>query len=400
MADRKISSPVPEESGAGDASSRKRSRRSQAQRDARRAPWRKLFDAYEDLEGKPAGWRFEPLDVRNIEPPPEATIGRRIDGQGLIYPGMSHSFFGDADSMKTWLALFIVREAMASRDDRGHPDQSVVYLDCERNRRTFVRRMALIGADLETLHHTCAYFRVTMPLVSRHGVPTAGYKELDLALDYFRDAIVIIDGVTEFMGIHAWDVNSPTDVASYHALLLRRWPGARTTIEIDHTAKMQFGRRTQFGSQHKRAGIDGASYEVVKIAGNTPKVSVARVLLRKDNEDGIREHCDADEDGLAAVLRLDSTVEPAKFELLAPDSWGALPVETRKLTLGDRAAAVLADSDVEMTAADVLAAVNADGGAPAQLTGIRSALQNLRRAGAAESTTGFGGENRWSVPSR
>ncbi|MEP6871008.1 MAG: AAA family ATPase [Anaerolineaceae bacterium] len=324
--------PVPADAGTGASAttpSAKKQRRSRAQLDHRRDPWRSLYDAYDAVDREPTAWRFEPLDVENIQPPPQATICRRDDQQGLLFPGMAHSFFGDADSMKTWLAMFAVREAMASEDVHGRPDQSVMYLDCERNRETFVRRMASIGTDLEALRANCAYFRVVVPLLGPNNKPTDGYRDLDIALDYFNPSILVIDGVTEFMAIHGWDVNDPTDVARYHALLLRRWPGARTTVEIDHTAKNSFGPRTQFGSQHKRAGIDGASYEVEKkMDAGQGGVSASRVLLRKDNEGGIREHCDVT--GVAAWLRLDSTDDGAwRLDLLAPDAWAVAGLQAK-----------------------------------------------------------------------
>lgn len=310
-------------------------------------PWKRLANAYDALDREATSWRFEPLDVENIEPPPEASLCRRDDGQGLMFSGMAHSFFGEADSMKSWIAAFLVREAMSDHDDDGRPP-SVMYLDCERNRRTFVRRMASIGTDLESLRRRCAYFRVRDPLVDRRGNTTDGFLDLDIALEYFDPAILVIDGVTEFMAVHEWDVNNATDVARYHALLLRRWPGVRTTVEIDHTAKNTIGTRTQLGSQHKRAGIDGASYEVVKVKGMSAGlggVSASKIKLRKDNEGGVREKCDAS--GTAAIIRLDSSHDPWKLELLGPESWATLGMVT-KSEERDAALNALADQAVDL----------------------------------------------------
>jgi len=116
-------------------------------------------------------------------------------------------------------------------------------------------------------------------------------------------------------------VNDAVDVAKYQGkimLLPTSWGGNQVTLEIDHVAK-QKGEKTALGSQHKKAGITGASYlfDNVQHAGEGG-VARSKIFVAKDSEGGAPGGGD---DRFVGVLKLDSSVTPWSLEI-SPDTWG------------------------------------------------------------------------------
>lgn len=220
----------------------------------------------------------------------------REDGAKLVYENRAHSFVGEAESLKSWAALVTAIEFARG----GH---GVVYVDCESTLDNFARRLKdLDGADV--IEHL-AYVRPDEPLFEKTWDKTKstwGFVETEAAKDFlavgraYQAELLIIDGVTEVMALHGLDINQATDIARYHSMLLRRWSGKITTIEIDHVAKGDFSgggssvSRGAIGSQHKRAGIDGAAYLFTPVAkGGVGGISSSRVQLIKDREGMVRK---------------------------------------------------------------------------------------------------------------
>lgn len=103
----------------------------------------------------------------------------------------------------------------------------------------------------------------------------------------YNPKLVIVDGVTEWFAMHGLDVASATDVAKYQKMLMKRFSGHITTVEIDHVPKADNpnGRVTALGSQHKEAGMDGAVFEFRSVLhGGVGGTSTADIYLIKDRE--------------------------------------------------------------------------------------------------------------------
>jgi hypothetical protein len=171
--------------------------------------------------------------------------------------------------------------------------------------------MEQLGVGADEREERICYIRPDEPL--------QGAAEADLAFlgDFFKPHLVVIDGVTEFFALHGWDINSATDTAKYQKKLLKRFPGELTAIEIDHTGK-DGGGRGAIGSQHKRAGIDGATYffRRAKKVGGRGGVSEATLSVRKDREGMVRPQALPNDQ--IALLRLDSTSGVLVVSLLPP----------------------------------------------------------------------------------
>lgn len=235
-----------------------------------------------------------------IEPPAYLP---RTDGNCLIYPGRAHSFFGPSESLKSWVALLTCRSVVEAGG-------VALYIDFEDDEVSFVERARIVGIPDNDIGASLRYIRPEEPLLP--GKPSDW--DLDLAERDLDPALVIIDGVSEAFALHGWDAFSATDTAKYHRLLLRSFERA-ATIEIDHTSKTE--GRGQYGSQHKRAGIDGASYEFKPqtIEGKGGH-SVVTLTVSKDRHGRVREFARG---GTAAVFHLDATTDPANLYLEVPD---------------------------------------------------------------------------------
>lgn len=224
----------------------------------------------------------------------ELTVARpeylkRPDGQALIYPGRRHSFFGPSESLKSWAALLAAKEVLAA-------GRTALYVDFEDDAISFYERAVLVGIPEAALGRALRYIRPDEPLRGR------AETDLRLLASDLDPALVVIDGVTEAMTLHGWHPYDPKDAADYQHLLLRGY-GSAAVIEIDHTSKDS--GRGQLGSQQKRAGLDGASYEfeVVKAAGRGGH-SVAEMKVSKDRHGYVRHFAT---NGVAATFNLDTT---------------------------------------------------------------------------------------------
>jgi hypothetical protein len=263
------------------------------------------LEANEDFNYRRTTWYRQNLAryIGTEETPP--AFLPRTDGVKLLYAGKAHSFIGAPGSLKTWCAFVACRDFIA----QGH---NVLYIDCEGSPGPFVRKMSALGVPEEHLLRHVVYVRPNEPLRDNR----SAIADLFLQGKHFRPAFLVIDGVTEFMALHDWDINSATDVAKYQKLLLRRFADEVTTVEIDHTAKA-YGSTTAIGSQHKRAGIDGVTYLFAKAksSGVGGRSSVT-MKVAKDREGMVLPHCKGD--GVAAKFILDGSSGTLVAELEPP----------------------------------------------------------------------------------
>jgi hypothetical protein len=207
--------------------------------------------------------------------PPQFLV--RSDGRALIYPGRPHVFFGESESLKSWAALEACREVIAA----GY---TALYVDFESSEPSFVERCrharvpeAAIGAALQ-------YVRPTEPLTGAGSRALIARSEWNTALSR-TNGLVVLDGVSECYALHSWNINDATDAARSQATFS---VAGAATIAIDHTAK-DAGRGV-LGSQHKRAGLDGAEYEFTsRVRGGRGGESISAVRVTKDRHGWVRE---------------------------------------------------------------------------------------------------------------
>ena len=237
---------------------------------------------------------WQPVDLEAVLEgswePPEPSVGQRVDGIGLFYPGKSHTVVSETEGGKTWLALSAVYDELKA----GH---RVVYLDFEDDEGGIVGRLLTLGANRDRIRKQFRYVRPTHPL-------GAGIH-LDDLLNHFKmgddntyadedyTSLVVIDGVTEAMALHNLDPNKNNEVAAFGRLLpdiLTQFGAA--VVSLDHVVKDREGRgRYALGGVHKLNGLDGAAYV---LENRTPfgigMKGKSTIRIAKDRPGQLRRH--------------------------------------------------------------------------------------------------------------
>jgi hypothetical protein len=210
-----------------------------------------------------------------LDPPP--TMLRRTDGIPLFYAGGVHTVSGESESGKTWLCLLAALQEL----DAGH---DVTFVDFEDRADRVIARLLALGARPQQIRDHFNYIRPDRPL------DDTGRHQLAPALT--GRTLVIVDGVTEAMTLHGYDLNSNEDSARFQALL-PRWIADHgpAVVMIDHVVKDKEKQdRHAIGAQHKLAGIDGAAYMVKAIQPFARgKRGIAQIIVAKDRPGYVRE---------------------------------------------------------------------------------------------------------------
>lgn len=240
-----------------------------------------LTEARDSLANPPATTTWSPVDLAPVlageylDPPP--TMLHRTDGVALLYDGAVHVIAGESESGKTWLALIAALELLQN-------DEPVVFVDFEDRADRVVGRLLGLGATFDQIAANFSYIRPDRPL------DDDGRAQLAPHLTGAR--LVILDGVTEAMTLHGYDLNSNADTALYLALL-PRWIADHgpAVVMIDHLPKdKEKHDRHAIGAQHKLAGIDGVQYLVKMIQPFARgRRGLARVDIGKDRPGHVRQ---------------------------------------------------------------------------------------------------------------
>lgn len=131
---------------------------------------------------------------QGIEPPEELE-------PSLLLAGKVHSIYAGAGKGKSWLALWLVKQAL----DRG---ESVLLLDSENGPRIMAERLQQLGTDPQKTRELLHY--LPFPTLS---IPDAvAYEE---ALDKLQPSLVIFDSFVNFLASAGCEENSNDDVARW-----------------------------------------------------------------------------------------------------------------------------------------------------------------------------------------
>lgn len=251
--------------------------------------------------GSGSSWLPVALDdyLDGTHDPPLPELLRRSDGVGMLYPGRVHWCHGESESGKSWVAQIATVEVLAGGG-------RVVYLDFESTPDEVLARLLLLGADPEVLRER---FHYTAPQVSSDK-DVKGFAAL-LGGCY---GLVVIDGVTESLGLYGTSSNDSDEVTAWGRKLPRRI--ARKTgaavVCIDHVTKSEEGRgRYPIGSQAKVSLLDGCAYVVEPKDLAPGKAGWLIVRVGKDRAGQVRKHSGpfraSDRTQETARIRIDST---------------------------------------------------------------------------------------------
>lgn len=302
----------------------------------------------------------------------------RDDGLLLLYAGKVHSFHGETESGKSWLAFSACQHVM---DSGG----LALYLDFEDTPTGVVSRFRALGVSDEEITKTLRYVQPDAPLPS---------GETLAALLASGPELAVVDGVTEAMVLHGLDPLSNRDVAKFMELLPRALAKTGATVLlIDHTVKSTESRsRFAIGAQHKLAGLDGAAYrfELVRPFGRGLS-GLARIEVAKDRPGFVRGAAE----GGVRVAEL--VIEPGEdgqvtVRLKAPQGW-TLPIAA------ERVLEILRKADRELSTSQVQEATAHDGHPkPLRERTVQTRLNDLEAAGLVTGTEAPAGFARyWSA---
>ena len=157
-------------------------------------------DAEGDDEPEPGGGddtTWAPVDLAailagedSLEPAP--TMLARTDGERLVYAGKVHSFNGEPEAGKGWLAL----RAVAERLNAG---EHVVYINFEDEAPVAVDRLRALDVADDAIRERFHYIRPDEPL------DESGRREIERLLEY-PITLAVIDGLTDALAIHGIDL--------------------------------------------------------------------------------------------------------------------------------------------------------------------------------------------------
>lgn len=170
----------------------------------------------------------------------------------ILLKGKAHQFYAEAASGKSWLALWLVKQAI----ERG---ERTMYLDMEMGYRTVSERLQAMEVDTSRLDELLHYY----------AYPSLGIQEESITkylntLEEAKPELVIFDSWLTFLTGCGMDENSNTDVGEWSALYLNpcRKRGITTVIldHVPHDAKRSRGASrkkdevdVQWAVQKKRA---------------------------------------------------------------------------------------------------------------------------------------------------
>lgn len=235
--------------------------------------------------------------------PEVPTLMRRADGIHLLYAGRVHSFHGESESGKSWCGLHAAAEELRTGG-------RACMVDFESDAHTVIGRLLRMGVPREAIRERFTYIR---PEANPEALAREALAFAELLGQRF--GVVVIDGVTEALGIFAVPSKDNDEVTKWIRGTPRRIAqrtGAAVVL-IDHVTKDSESRgRFAIGGQAKMAALDGAAY-VVEVLEPLGVGLVGRLSMRvaKDRPGGVRPHAGAyrkgDRTQEAALVVVDSS---------------------------------------------------------------------------------------------
>ncbi len=155
--------------------------------------------------------------IRNGVEPPD------VQEPEILLRGKVHHFYAEAESGKSWLALYLAREAI----QRG---ETVVYLDMENGERIVAERLQELGCD--GLNVDTFFYYIPYPPMDFTKDAVAAYRA---DIEELEPDLIIWDSWINFLAACDLNENENTDIANWSTRYLHpaRELGI-TTVVLDH----------------------------------------------------------------------------------------------------------------------------------------------------------------------
>lgn len=244
---------------------------------------------------------------------PDPTVLQRVDGKGLLYPGMVNSLFGLSESAKSWVAMYGGVQEIAK-------GERVLYLDFEDSPAGIIDRFRRLGAGDDDLKNQLIYVHPDDPLadMQKYRFGASATDEGRANASVFRDllksydpTLIIVDGMNEIYGLHGHDTNDATGTSIVTSWLKTLCRGGRSTVVvIDHTGKGGGSGSSPIGAHHKIAMVQGTAIraDVLKrpMVGELGRI---RLVVYKDRPGSVRAFSSKDSEQIAGIAEIDSRRE-------------------------------------------------------------------------------------------
>ncbi|MFC8314919.1 AAA family ATPase [Gordonia sp. NPDC057258] len=259
---------------------------------------------------------WDPIDLTDhmdgTATPPTPTMWRRTDGINLLYPGLTHSLFGENESGKSFVALAITAEQIIAA-------RRVLYLDYENDPALIAERLRLLSI---TTAQAATHLDYRRPETAPDPTNLSWASLLATPYD-----LVVIDGVTAALATHGINSNDNDEITRWwrdvpNAIATRT--GAAVLL-IDHVTKSNDGRgRYPLGAQAKLSNISGAAYMLDTTKDPIAPGALGKLTVRcaKDRPGQVRRHGTdyraSDRSHLLGTLTIDSTAPTTTTVRLDP----------------------------------------------------------------------------------
>lgn len=219
---------------------------------------------------------------RPVIPPP--SIMRVRDDEYLFYAGKVNGIYGDPESLKTWIALQAVVEALAG-------GARAVYLDIDHNGADdLASRLLKLGADPMVLADD-ARFRIAEPDAA---VDLKRFVE-DMAL--WLPGIAVIDSVGELIPMLGLKSTDNDDITKGMRWVVRPLADrGACVIVLDHLPKSEESRTSGYaiGGTAKKRMMDGSYIHADTRSPAAPgKTGVVTLFVEKDRAGHVRKAADS-----------------------------------------------------------------------------------------------------------
>lgn len=179
---------------------------------------------------------------------PEPSILLRTDGKHLLYPGRTHTIFGESGAGKTWVAYIAAVQLIRQ-------GEHVIVIDFEDDENAYIARLLALGLPIDLIVANTTYYPVGL------GALPGDLEDMDRLIVERGTALVVVDSTGEALAAQGLDQDKDPDVARWMSSLPRRWAKlGPCVLMLDH---MPHAGGREIGSQRKRAGISGAAYEAI-----------------------------------------------------------------------------------------------------------------------------------------
>lgn len=190
--------------------------------------------------------------------------------RGLLIRGAAHQIFTGAGEGKTWVALWLMKQAILR-------EQRVMFFDAENGKRIITERLQLlnVGPEVDDYLYYCAF-------------PSIGVGEKDSqlyrdALDTVAPELVVFDSWVGFLAGSGLDENSNSDVEAWaNAYIGPAKARGCTVLILDHVGHADKSRSR--AASRKKDVVD-VQWQLNKTSDfSRDKVGYIQLKLHKDRE--------------------------------------------------------------------------------------------------------------------